>query len=254
MKKTIILLLILSVCLALFACSGDAIKITYNDGTSHESSSAAIEKDESSESKHTLEDIFNGKDNITTKPEKEPEFVLPVFGTVEDNEYKNEYIGIGCKLGSEWRFDTEEEIKIKNGLYAELAPEEYKEKIKNSKNIYDMDALSEYGDSIVVSYTPDPYSSITGIMLDSYAEKIGEEYIKMYEAFGMTNCKYTAGKIDFGGKQRHYIDFSADDTEGDTLYQRIIYITVKGYIVSVILSSYSSESITENQLAFYSLG
>jgi hypothetical protein len=68
-------------------------------------------------------------------PAPEPEFTL---GTVEGNVYENTFIGIGCTLGSDWTYYSDEKIREINNAAASLAGEEFRQMMANATVVYDM--------------------------------------------------------------------------------------------------------------------
>lgn len=67
--------------------------------------------------------------------QKEPEFSL---GTVANNTYTNEFLGIRFTLPAEWVFYTEEQILEVNNIVGDAVDEEVAKRLENASIIYDM--------------------------------------------------------------------------------------------------------------------
>ena len=183
---------------------------------------------------------------------EEPEADLSL-GSVEGLTYENAFIGIGCKLGSGWRFYSEEEITQLNGLTQEYFSDDYLEKVKNADMFYDMYAAGENGvDSINVILQK--LSPLQVIALDT-AQSLEESVPEIEKALGnmgYTDIKHEMGKATLGNGTYDVL-YVSSVINGVNAYQASVLIKCSGYVANITFSTFFENGIEDLMKTFYSL-
>lgn len=185
---------------------------------------------------------------LTAPPE--PEFTL---GTVNGNVYENAFIGIGCTLGSEWTFFSDEQIKQQNNVAADLAGEEYKEMMEKATIVYDMFAShSNQINTVVVNLEKVDKLQLATLDYESYFESTVAPIKQSLGNMGFTNITHNIGSLKIGSTDFTCLNVNSE-VNGFTMYQTIIVIKCNGYLASVTFSGDSPEAIASTVVCFYLL-
>ena len=259
MKKLIAAILLLSLVLSLAACreSGDIRGtqdvITKPAGTT--APSAATTPSTHPDDPTTL----NTEPPAPTGGEKDPtQAPTEPAATVDPGQtvgvsYKSNFIGIGCNLGSGWRFYTDAEIRQLNQIATDLGGDAYEDALKNAQVLYDMFAVSSNGmDNInVVLEKVDP---LTLALLDT-GDNFEATIPVLKDTFGSMGYRDISCIIDtlwLGDKELDCLQTTAV-IDGIKLYQTIFCIKCEGYLASVTLTSYGQDLTSELLGYFYPL-
>ncbi len=181
----------------------------------------------------------------------EPGFSL---GTVHGNVYENPFIGIGCALGDEWTFFSDEEIMKQNNVAADLAGNEYKTQLLTADVIYDMFA-SHSSRACTVGVNLERINKIKLSVLDveSYLEDAVPSLKQGLGNMGFTKITHNIGSVEIDS-----VDFTCLNVSSELgelkMYQTIVAIKCNGYLACVTVSADSDKSIGDALSCFYLLG
>ena len=185
---------------------------------------------------------------LTAPPE--PEFTL---GTVNGNVYENAFIGIGCTLGSEWTFFSDEQIKQQNNVAADLAGEEYQEMMEKATIVYDMFAShSNQINTVVVNLEKVDKLQLATLDYESYFESAVAPIKQSLGNMGFTNITHSIGKAKIDSAEFSCLNVISELGELK-MYQTIVAIKCNGYLASVTFSGDSPEAIASTVECFYLL-
>lgn len=181
-------------------------------------------------------------------PAPEPEFTL---GTVNGSVYENTFIGIGCDLGSEWTYYSDEQIREQNNAAADLAGEDYKQMMLNSTIVYDMFAVhSNQVNTIVVNLEKVSSVQLATLNYKSYFEEAVPGLKQSLGNMGFVNITHSIGSVKIGST-----DFTCLDVVSELgsfkMYQTLIAIKCNGYIACLTFSGDSAESVASAIACFY---
>jgi hypothetical protein len=181
-------------------------------------------------------------------PAPEPEFTL---GTVNGSVYENTFIGIGCDLGSEWTYYSDEQIREQNNAAADLAGEDYKQMMLNSTIVYDMFAVhSNQVNTIVVNLEKVSSVQLAALNYKSYFEEAVPGLKQSLGNMGFVNITHSIGSVKIGST-----DFTCLDVVSELgsfkMYQTLIAIKCNGYIACLTFSGDSAESVASAIACFY---
>lgn len=225
MKKIIALLLVLAFAFSLVSCSSDDdIRGTVSTTPSGETSE--ISSDESTEIS---------------------------LGTTSNNTYENKFIGIGCKLDSNWVFYTDDEILEMNNITKDAIGEEYAEIIENSEIIYDMCASTS--DSLkTVNVKIQNLGLVYGKVLDedAYINAALDSTKGALESMGTENVTVKKTTVTFAGETHGAIAVAAEISD-IKFYEKLVYIKVGKYMANITVASYIDDDTDEILSAFYAL-
>ncbi len=174
------------------------------------------------------------------------------FGTVENNVYENEFIGIGCELPSAWTFYSEEDIMELNNITMSYMDEDFQEAIENATLLYDMYAQSSNGlNNINVVLQKIPQIQLDTLDLEDTFELGFNQAKTALENMGYTNVSFKGEKRKVCGKEMP-IGVITSQIGGMPLTQLQFAIKCDGYLASVTISDYTSDGSDLLGL-FYSL-
>lgn len=174
-----------------------------------------------------------------------------VMGTVVDNTYENEFLGVGCKLDSDWTFLSEEEIKEQNNMAADMTDEEFREYLNSAQVIYDMMATNVNGtDSI--SLNIEKVSTVNNVLFsaEEYLKNSESVTVEALESMGYSEVNTTYGEVDIDGKSFDALFYECIyDTL--TVYMSSICFEAGDYVAAITVSSLTEEDMNATIDAFY---
>lgn len=180
----------------------------------------------------------------------EPEFSL---GTVHGNVYENPFIGIGCALGDEWSFFSDEEIMKQNNVAADLAGDEYKKQMLSADVIYDMFAShSNQVSTIGVNLEKINKLKLSALDVDSYLEEAVPSIKQSLGNMGFVNITHSIESVKIDSTDFTCLNVVSELGEFK-MYQTIVAIKCNGYLASVTFSGDSPEAIASTVECFYLL-
>ncbi len=149
--------------------------------------------------------------------------------------YENKFIGIGCKLNSDWTFYTDEEIRELNNFSFDLAGDEIKEIASNAQIVYDMLASSSDSlSNININLEKIPNVQLATLDIAKNFELIFPTIENGLKNMGCTSVEYTIGSVKIGGKNftTMFLDSKAENVE---IHQALINIKCNGYLASITI-------------------
>lgn len=176
---------------------------------------------------------------------------LPAAAAAEGNDYWNEEVQLGCTLGDNWYFFTDEELAAQNGLTAEQMGEDYTKLVEESGSLMVMMAVdTQTGAS--VNLTLQPLSALESkVVGEAYYAKMSAPSLK--EALlqmGFENVEATVGELEFMGSTHPCIRIAAVIQEMDFFETLAIYKA--GDTVCIVTAASYGEDTTQAALAnFY---
>lgn len=173
-------------------------------------------------------DVVNSDNSNSTNVE-EAKFDI---GKVNSNTYKNKFLGISCKLGSDWTFMSDEQIKETNKQALNLMDEDYTKALQNASTFTDMMAThSNQTDTLGITF-----EKLTGANLtmseDKYVDSTKDSLKSGLESMGMQNVTLTTGKGDFAGKKHPYVAISASYSS-ISVYEKLYIVKKENYIAVI---------------------
>ena len=254
-KQWMALLLVLSLLVGLSACGKRTPNSTAADGeiptkttVSGETETTAPGEAETPAAGEA--ETTTAGETETTAPGEEGDFAP---GAAADGRYTSEFLGIGCDLGEDWTFYTDEQIREANQISQELVGEELADTLKNASYVTDMIAYGAM--SSTVNVCVENLGMIYGSVLSE------EQYVKialptLEEAMnnmGGSDLKIRSGDMAFAGKT-HQAIFISLDLNGTTIYETLVCVK-KGRHMGVITATGLSEETVNGILeTFYPLG
>lgn len=223
MKKLLALLLVLVMVFSFAACGRD------ND--SPDEDDIRGEQIDNNESK-----------DKTSSASSEAEFSL---GATTGLTYESKFIGIGCKLDSDWSFYSDEQIKELNSVTTEVAGEEYAELMKNANLVYDMFAVQndQLGNMNVVLEKMNKTTLATLDIAETF-NKTMPTLKETFENVGYTNINFGIGTVTIDGKEFTCLNTSAE-IAGTKMAQKAIGIKCNGYLATVTVTAVGETNIND---------
>lgn len=181
-------------------------------------------------------------------PAPEPEFTL---GTVEGNVYENTFIGIGCTLGSDWTYYSDEKIREINNAAASLAGEEFRQMMANATVVYDMYAAhSNQINTVVVNLEKVDKVQLAVLDLEENLKNTIPALEQSLGNMGFTNFITEIGKVKIGDTDVVCLNVTSSLGEFK-MYQTLVTIKCNGYLACLTFSGESFESINSALSCFY---
>lgn len=172
-------------------------------------------------------------------------------GIQTENSYWNDTVSIGCTLGDEWYFYTDEEIAEQNGLVTGMLREDYAKLVEESGSMMDMLAVNlETGEN--VNITLQRLTLADALVLDEqkYAEISAEPLVEALEQTGLEDVSTSVDEVEFLGEKHPCVRVKALMQDMDFFETLVIVKT--GRTVCVVTVACFLEDTTEEVLAnFY---
>ncbi len=195
--------------------------------------------------------IVNGSEaNDGASVSSDAEFSL---GSTDGLTYENKFIGLGCKLDSDWTFYTDDQIKQLNNATADMAGEEFVEAVKNASIVYDMYAVSSNQmDNINVNL--EKINSVQLAVLDiaQNFENIFPTLKQTFENMGYTNISYEVGTVKIGNKDFTSLSTTAQ-INGIKMYQTAIAVKCNGYLANITVTTFNENNVNNIFAKFYTV-
>lgn len=164
------------------------------------------------------------------------------LGSVDGLTYKNDFIGIGCNLGSDWSFYSDEQIRQMNNQTTALAGEEYEALMANTNMVYDMMAVSSNQlDNISVILEKSTEEAVAAFDLRTTYAALFPTIKQSFENMGYTGITYQFAPITIDGKTIECVTSSANYGYG-IMYQRQLMLPLSGgYVATVTVTTFDND-------------
>lgn len=173
------------------------------------------------------------------------------IGTVENNVYENDFIGIGCALDENWNFYSYEEIMEINNYVVDRAGEDFEESMRKANIVYDMAATSS---NQLENININLQKTSTDEINDSHIEDILEASIPSVKNtsanMGYTNQYCQIETINIGDKELPCL-YLCDEKEGLKKHQKIFLIICDGYLSAITITTVQENTIDSVAENFY---
>lgn len=191
------------------------------------------------------------QDNSGTEPntsQSNPENKVPkddIMGTFNEgtNTYKNDFIGLSCKVGNEWEVFNREQIAQLLGLTAAMVNNEtLAELLTSGQTVIVFYAQKDSG-ATNINIGLEDLGAMYGSTLDEqqYANLAAPQMAPMLESMGMTGVTTNIETINFAGSEHPAIHVSGS-LQGVTLHETAVCIKVGNYMAIITITSTGSPS------------
>lgn len=173
----------------------------------------------------------------------------PTRGTIEDNVYKNEFLGFQFTKPDSWKYSTDEEIaEVMNVAVDNLMGEKFKDALEKNPAIYDMMVVdSKTGANINVVYENLKRSNSTKITMEEFVEALKKQTA---DISGMTvTFSDTLDTVKLG--ESEFTKCVCTTTAYGTKLTQIYYLRkVGGYMASVVVTIPSGYTAADIEAMF----
>ena len=271
MKKLLTLICVLSMLFSFAACESDEEVI--KEVKKYAGSTADVSDDESAEPEETTEsgETAVATDKVTATPEEtektekpeeteEPEETSAAgnssgvsLGSVQDNVYENEFIGLGCKFSSDWTFYTDEQIKELNSLTADATGVDLEKFYENATLIYDAMATTTNGDSFNV--VMEKMSAAASAFYDekAYAEASESQVKTSMENIGYTVDLIETTTVTVAGEEYAAVELECSYGGVLKLYEKMVLKKIDNYMVMVTVGTVNENNCDDIIADFYAV-
>lgn len=175
------------------------------------------------------------------------------LGTISENNYENDFIGIGCELGSEWTFSTEDEILEMNNLVSDTIDEDIAKAIEDADILYDMMATYEDGMSnININVENIGTSDYKKYDTSEIYEMQEESLITGLESMGAENVNIEATTVSIDGEEFNGLNVDVGSMNGIEMHQRAFAVKCGGkYLANVTITTFDDDFIDDVVNCFY---
>lgn len=186
----------------------------------------------------------------TKKTETEQKEEESFLGTRSGRKYESTYIGLGCKLTSDWTYYNDEELSELSGVVLDRLDGDYRVLMENATVIYDMYALHSDGySSISINMEKVSAAQLKNIDIKSNLELLMPTLTDLYEELGYENTQCSLDSVTIDGEKFYCVRMSAD-TYGVKIHQLLIQIPCKNHMASMTVTSYL-EDLTLDYLDYF---
>ncbi|MBQ9846954.1 MAG: hypothetical protein IJO58_04005 [Clostridia bacterium] len=175
------------------------------------------------------------------------------LGSSSNNTYENKFLGIGCKLDSNWTFLSDAEIREANNLTQDLLDDELAEQLENASVIYDMQATKADSSANIV-LNIEKIGSLSGALMseEEYANSTLDGLKSGLESAGLSNIEASVTSVTFAGKE-HAAIVVIGEAYGVKVYEKIVCFKKGKYVAAVAFASYNDDTTDEMLSYFYAL-
>lgn len=175
------------------------------------------------------------------------------LGSSSNNTYENKFLGIGCKLDSNWTFLSDAEIREANNLTQDLLDDELAEQLENASVIYDMQATKADSSANIV-LNIEKIGSLSGALMseEEYANSTLDGLKSGLESAGLSNIEASVTSVTFAGKEHAAIVVSGE-AYGVKVYEKIVCFKKGKYVAAVAFASYVNDTTDEMLSYFYAI-
>lgn len=172
-------------------------------------------------------------------------------GSVSDNTYRNEFLGITCTLSDDWQFLTEKELAEGNGFEVSQWNDEYLAEVCEQRAVTLMSAENFEGEGLLFfDMNYQKLTGLTGLMqlsdgvLTEFYQGIAEAKIEDSESSGITDLRYEIITVTFLGESVPALLY--EGTVSDLEYHEINFVKQAGEgLIAMILISMGEELPSE---------
>ncbi len=178
-------------------------------------------------------------------------------GSTEGGTYKNEMLGLGCTLDSDWTFASEEEIAATFGMAKELIDQaETGVELDDAQTFTDMYVYADGGAKNINIQVQTLGALEGGAMkqmseeeiLDNVLPVLEETMTSAYAEFGTVTCeKADARFLD----EDHKVVAMVTTAQDMELYQKQVYLPCGRYVAIVTCTSVGEDTTDELLELFY---
>ena len=216
MKKAIVLALLLSLLLALSACTGETAQ---SEASEQSALPDATEK--------------------APDPPYDGEIPEDVFGIYDEESYTNDYFGVEYKRDGNWAFYTMQELASVNGLAFGETETDALKRIGYVYNMYARSEMDTLGFTIAI-----PAVQYGKAMTEAeYAQATKDASARDYAGADYDVVSGELGTASFGGEEHVCFDLTVA-ANGMMFYTKQIFIQRGDYIGVVYVSSQTEEGRT----------
>ncbi|MBE6715170.1 MAG: hypothetical protein E7575_07860 [Ruminococcaceae bacterium] len=252
MKKLLSILLCLAMMLTMVACgnsgSDTASEEKENNGAGGfpgfgglqdaDENEDDIKENEEEEKKETsLSDSKNETVRDPMEEDAENEFEI---GTNRSGEYKNDFIGLACKVDSDWSLANEDELLALNGFAEDAGIDEY----RDAAMFYDMYAYDENGNTISVILEKIDEDILESLDLRENYENRKSFIQESFEGMGFESIEFTDADIFFAGEERIGM-YTESEIQGTVMYQGSVSIKCGDYLISITVTTAKDDLVDE---------
>lgn len=168
-------------------------------------------------------------------------------GVITGDVYENTFAGFTFTKSADWAYLTDDEIAATVDVgQAQLDLNSIEEALAEKASIYDMTAMSELGESVMVCYE--------NTMLTTFRKITADEYINALKTQlqNVSTIQYTLGDVSdatLGDTEFKKFTVSAV-TNGVEMTQAYYIRAIDQYIVGVIATAFSAEGIASIEAMF----
>lgn len=241
MKKTLALILALSMALSLCACGQQAAPSgeTVIGNQSEQPAPAQSEAEQPAQSE-------------TEQPAKTEAEQRLEAGKLSGGTYENSSLGLGCGLDEQWTLASQEELAGMVGQTAEMFQSENFQKQLESLDMY-YDFYAQRNDGLAtINIMVQNLGLVYGTVMDekTYADSSTRGLEEQLEDAGFSNISYERNTVELAGQTREGLHISAQ-IQGMDYYTQQAIIKVGNYMVVVTLASFLEDKAADLAQHFY---
>lgn len=172
-------------------------------------------------------------------------------GVITNGVYENSFVGIGISLSDQWKFLSEEEINLLNGISEEFLDFD----LENLTIFYDMQATNLLT-SETVSINIEKLQPLAVATTENMETFLGSQMPTVQhslENMGCTNVSYELVKVKIGEKEHQGATIVGDILE-TKLYETVVCIKCDGgYVATVAIASFGTDTTMDVLNKFYTV-
>lgn len=175
------------------------------------------------------------------------------LGSSSNNTYENKFLGIGCKLDSDWTFLSDAEIREANNLTNDLVGDELASQLESASIIYDMQATKADSSANII-LNIEKIGTLSGALMseEEYAKASVDGLKTGLESAGLSNIEANVTSATFAGENHAVIEVKGE-AYGVKVFEKIVCFKKGKYVAAIAFASYVTDTTNDMISYFYAL-
>lgn len=173
------------------------------------------------------------------------------LGKTSGKVYTNDFIGIGLRLGDDWSFYNDDQIKEINNVTKDVAGEDFAELMENASIIYDMYATNDSKlNNININLEKMDNATLAALNIEENYKSAFPYVEEALGNMGYENLSYTISPVEVDGRTLDAIHITGE-INGINFYQTAFSVKCNGYLANVTISTMFDDTSDELLNRFY---
>ncbi len=165
------------------------------------------------------------------------------LGSVSENKYTNEFLGVTASFSDKWTFMSEEEMKELNKITEELLPEETLKQLESAEVIQDMQGTnSATGASVGVNFENLKLLGTLSLNEEKYLSAQTDAVKESLSQMGLQNLSVEVVDVTFAEREAKALRVEAT-LSGMNFYEYVVAVKEGSYMANITVAGMSDDEL-----------